>query len=125
MEQAVSTGEVPLVELMKDPTLLGKNQESFAKAEEKDLLITHKNIMFSGKDCSMLIFRDVTSQRSLEKVQNQNDMLNHLTATVTHEMMQPLSCVLGFAANILETATNKQTIRQLRLIISSAKLLKC
>jgi hypothetical protein len=53
---------------MKDPTLLGKNEESLAKAEEKDLVISHKKIIFSGKDCSMLIFRDVTSQRSLEKV---------------------------------------------------------
>ena len=73
----------------------------------------------------MLIMRDVTSHRSLEKVQNLNDMLNHLTATVTHEMMQPLACILGFANNLLETATSGQTIKQLNLIISSAKLLRC
>jgi len=35
-------------------------------------------------------------------MQDEKNFLELLTATVTHEMMQPLNCVIGFATSLYD-----------------------
>jgi hypothetical protein len=45
----------------------------------------------------MLTIRDQTDFLKLEHSENQNRMLSVLNATVSHEMMTPLRCIISFA----------------------------
>jgi len=65
------------------------------------LLLTHNRLTFNNKDCSILTINDLTKQRKAEMLETQNNMLNLLTANVTHEMTTPLSCIISFSETIV------------------------
>jgi two-component system, sensor histidine kinase len=46
-------------------------------------------------------------------------------STLTHEMMQPLSCIVYFSEKFAKERLNKQSKRMIRMITSSGKLIRC
>jgi hypothetical protein len=48
-----------------------------------------------------------------------------VNATLTHEMVQPLTCIIFFSTALLAKLFNQEDKKQAQLIVSSAKLLKC
>lgn len=55
----------------------------------------------------MLTIRDLTKLISAEKIENENRFYNSLTATVSHEMMTPINCILTFARVLHSQLTNE------------------
>jgi signal transduction histidine kinase len=51
----------------------------------------------------MLTIRDVSKLLNVEKIQNENKFFNKLTATVTHEMMTPLNCIITYSRTLFGT----------------------
>ena len=45
----------------------------------------------------MLMVRDVSSLYDLREMKKKNDMLEMLTSTVSHEVLQPLNSVIGIS----------------------------
>jgi signal transduction histidine kinase len=73
----------------------------------------------------MINVRDMTEHQKLEQAQNQNEMLNALTANVSHEMMTPLNCIILFAVHILVACEgNLDITNKAEIIEKSAKILK-
>jgi len=48
-----------------------------------------------------------------------------LNSSVSHEMMTPLRCIIGFALAAALEATGSSQIKKINLIVSTAKLLQC
>jgi signal transduction histidine kinase len=70
---------------------------------EMFLWLRVQKLMFKGKECQMLTIRDLTKLLSVEKIESENRFFNTLTATVTHEMMTPLNCIITFGRSLLNT----------------------
>ena len=73
------------------------------KSAEKFLWLRVQKLMFKGKECQMLTIRDLTKLMSVEKIESENRFFNTLTATVTHEMMTPLNCIITFGRSLINT----------------------
>ena len=73
------------------------------KSSEMFLWLRVRKLMFKGKECQMLTIRDLTKLLSVEKIESENRFFNTLTATVTHEMMTPLNCIITFGRSLLNT----------------------
>ena len=50
----------------------------------------------------MLTIRDVSKILKADKMEQENEFYQTLTATVTHEMMTPINCIITFARGIGE-----------------------
>ena len=79
--------------------------------EEKVLLLTHNKITFNNKDCSILTINDLTKSRKSEMLETRNNMLNLLTANVSHEMTTPLSCIISFSEMIIVDSNDEEVCK--------------
>ena len=70
----------------------------------------------------MITIRDVTKLLQLKSIESENKFFNQLTATVTHEMMIPLNCIITFARSIAKQNSD-QCVRA-KTIENVAVLLK-
>jgi K+-sensing histidine kinase KdpD len=70
----------------------------------------------------MITIRDVTKLLQVKNIENENKFFNQLTATVTHEMMIPLNCIITFARSIAKQ--NSDQIAKANTIANVAVLLK-
>ncbi len=68
----------------------------------------------------MLTFRDVTKLLKSEQLEKENIFYNRLTATVSHEMMTPLNCIITFARSLFGTQFDKKA----KQIVNVAQLVK-
>ena len=70
----------------------------------------------------MITIRDVTKLLQLKSIESENKFFNQLTATVTHEMMIPLNCIITFARSIAKQ--NSDQCARAKTIENVAVLLK-
>ena len=73
----------------------------------KVLLLTKNKFMYKNKDSFILNITDLTSLKRVDQLQSQNDLLNLMAASVSHEMDTPLNCIIILADKII-----KQTKRE-------------
>jgi signal transduction histidine kinase len=91
---------------------------------QKYLIIRYQNLTYDNKDRHMLTIRDISKLRDLEKAESKNAYMNALNATVTHELITPLICILTFANGILKAVSDPFVQSQTKMILSSAKLMR-
>lgn len=60
---------VSIYEIMQYPDVLGEHSESRCTMDDRELILTHKDIVFADQECSMILLHDVSSTKKLEKVQ--------------------------------------------------------
>ena len=73
----------------------------------------------------MVMIRDLSLIYELQVAYENNKILKMLTATVSHEMMQPLSNVIGIASSLTEIIKDNSQLELVKLIIIAGKLLRC
>jgi light-regulated signal transduction histidine kinase (bacteriophytochrome) len=71
----------------------------------------------------MLIIKDITHLKELEEVRNKNQALSMLTATISHEMLMPISCIILFVTECLRVKDHTVMYPKLKSISSAAKLM--
>lgn len=54
----------------------------------------------------MLSFEDFTKYKELDEIKLENQLLNMLTATITHELKTPLNCIISFTGMALQAHSN-------------------
>jgi hypothetical protein len=59
--------------------------------------ISFQKLSFNEKDCHILRLRDITANKKLQKAQTENKMLSLLSASVSHELLNPIKCIGTFA----------------------------
>lgn len=75
------------------------------------------------EEFSLATFYDVTESKQLTKVENSNRVLSLLTASVTHEMVTPLKCIMNFAKSLEDHLKHSKKQEDAQLIFVTAKLL--
>jgi hypothetical protein len=68
--------------------------------------ISFQKLLFNEKDCQILRLRDITANKKLQKVQTENKMLSLLTASVSHELLNPIKCIETFAKELFTLITS-------------------
>ena len=68
----------------------------------KILLLTKNKFTYKNRDSFILNITDLTSVKRVNQLQNQNDLLNLMTANVSHEMDTPLNCIICLAEKIIK-----------------------
>jgi hypothetical protein len=94
-----------LLDILKQPEIF-LNKGLVVKAEVGKSHFTWslqiKNLIHHGVECNMLIIRDITHLKELSDVRNQNQALSMLTATISHEMLMPIMCIIMFVNECLK-----------------------
>lgn len=80
--------------------------------------------MFDQKECQMVTIRDMTDIHRLSETSRENQITKMLAATVTHEMMTPLNCIVTFVRAIVSARNAKQVQYFANLIERTTKMLR-
>ena len=72
----------------------------------------------------MLIIRDLTQDLQLQYVTHKNDLLNKLTASVSHEMITPIKCIITYAQNLLKRLHNEDDSKMIFCVLRTAQMLQ-
>ena len=67
--------------------------------------------------------RDVTALKKLAKAEDDNKVMQLLTASVSHELVTPLKCIGSFAKELIGLISNKKLRYKVELISSTSKML--
>ena len=68
----------------------------------------------------MLSFSDQTEILGIQEVRSQNDKLNSLTASVSHDMMTPLKCIVNYAQYLLTIRLGRSDREKVICILRTA-----
>ncbi len=74
----------------------------------KILLITKNKFYYKNKESFILNITDLTSLKRVNHLQSQNDLLNLMTANVSHEMDTPLNCIICLADKIIKQSNSEE-----------------
>jgi len=67
------------------------NKEDHTSAyHDSTLIVKRTNLLFSGRECVVLNFEDITSIKKLKKEEEKSKMMSILYSSVHHEMIGPL-----------------------------------
>lgn len=89
------------------------------------LLLTRNAFTYGNKECFILSVNDLTSVKQVGTLKTQNNLLNLLTANVSHEMMTPLNCIIYFADILIEFfKTDKVHRQQVKMMKHGANMIK-
>lgn len=91
---------------------------------QKHVAIKRSNILFQNKDCEIFTIVDQTQILANQTMRHQNNMLNTLTASVSHDMMTPLKCIILYAQYLLTTLMPEQDLQKVIYIKRTAQMLK-
>ena len=96
-----------MVEVLTQPEMFrnqGKVVSVNMGAQVFSWTILTKDLIYNGKQCNMLLIRDITHLKQLEEVHSKNRALNLLTATISHEMLMPIMCIIMYCQECLSYA---------------------
>lgn len=66
---------------------------------------------------------DITAYRKMQAVENEHKLLSLLTASVSHEMLTPIKCIVQMTKSLSENLKNGEFKYEAKLILSTTKLL--
>ena len=95
------------------------------KAENtvKYIQMTVSKMWLDMEEFNVATFYDLTESKQLTKVEHSNRVLSLLTASVTHEMVTPLKCIMSFAKSLEDHLKHDDKKEDAQLIYITARLL--
>lgn len=63
-------------------------------------------MIFNEEECIILMIRDITAFKKLNKAENKNRVTGLLTASVSHELLTPLKCISSFGKELMVLISN-------------------
>jgi hypothetical protein len=66
--------------------------------------IYSQSFIYNGEECQLVFLRDVTQIQLLQEEQKKVSMLKFLQASVSHDMMAPISNIIFFINELLRMA---------------------
>jgi len=104
-----------LLQILKSETLFKITNQLIAIKEPasdtdspKILLLTKNKFIYKNKDSFILNITDLTNLKRVNQLQNQNDLLNLMTANVSHEIDTPLNCIICLAEKIIKKSKSEE-----------------
>lgn len=66
---------------------------------------------------------DITAYKKMQAVENEHKLLSLLTASVSHEMLTPIKCIVQMTKSLSENLKTGEFKYEAKLILSTTKLL--
>ena len=117
MQRGAIKDDQIIVKLETETQLVVQGEVNF-----KTLQFTFQKLLFDFKQCNVLTIRDMSDIEKVYRVEAENKILNQYTASVTHEMITPLKCIVQFGSTLLKSKDVK-VVKEAELIVSTAQLL--
>ena len=93
--------------------------------EERRVNLTHEQMVFNEKECQILTIRDVSAQHNLMEVKRENQLLNLVTSSVSHELITPIKCISAMANEMItEILKDSNAIHKAKMILTTSQLLQ-
>ena len=80
---------------------------------------------FKNRLCHFFTIRDITKHFQYKNVKESNRNIKMYSASVSHEMLNPIKCIINFSKQMLDSSTGSESRDFLNMIFCSAKLLQC
>lgn len=71
-----------------------------SKSSYKQVQIQIQSLIYNGKECRVLLVRDVSEIREKAKLRAEVRMLQHMQSIVSHEMITPLRCITNLTGGL-------------------------
>ena len=91
----------------------GKVVKLFSQGKIHFFRLRSCNLFFSENQCVMLTLQNITHIYELFEEKNKNKTQSILAASISHEVITPLSCISNFAQDCIGITKNKQCLRNL------------
>ena len=89
MSQASLDHQFPEAYVMLDEQIDNKDDHA-SDFNDTTLIVKRTNLLFSGMECVVLNFEDITAIKKLKKEEEKSRMMSNLYSSVHHEMIGPL-----------------------------------
>jgi hypothetical protein len=86
--------------------------------------VTVRELIFAGKQCRILVMRDLGPIRQNMKLQSQNKMMSLLQSSISHEMLTPIRCIIETLKLIKKRVSRSDVEGDLRLVINTSHMLQ-
>lgn len=80
-------------------------------------------LIFQDKPCKVITLRDVTKIRENTELQEKNKLMNLLSATLHHEQLAPIRCIIAMSQHLKKNDLNKEALFDLTVIHDTASFL--
>ena len=81
-----------------------EGEQNMFESTERTLIVKRLDLTFSGTDCQLITFTDITAFQNLEKEKKISQMLKMLNRSVSHEMLGPLNSNVQLTNLLLQTS---------------------
>lgn len=92
------------------------------KDEKRFLKLSFGHLILNKEEYRVATFEDETESKSLQQVKQENRILTMLHATVNHEMVTPLQCIVSFAKSLDKELIHSDKRKNAQLISLTASL---
>ena len=92
--------------------------------QRKVINIQCQKIYFENRLCHFFTIRDLTKSYQYKDIKERNRNLKMYSASVSHEMLNPIKCIINFSKQMLDCKVSDKR-EFLSMIFCSAKLLQC
>ena len=86
--------------------------------------VTVRELIFAGKECRILVMRDLGPIRQNMKLQSQNKMMSLLQSSISHEMLTPIRCIIETIKLIRARVSRSDVDSDFRLVINTSHMLQ-
>ena len=97
----------------------------YQKRQKRIVSIYCNTMYYENKLCQFFTIRDITKERMYKEVKQSHQKLQIFSASVSHEMLNPLRSIIAFADQLCELERDKSKREILNMIYCSARLLQC
>ena len=92
--------------------------------EERSIQVQKQTLFFNNTQCEVLTLKDVSYILKLLKLSTQLGLVKLMTASVTHELVTPLKCIIQFGESVMsQCKKDRKLYEQCKLIVDTAFLL--
>ena len=106
-----------IFELMKERSIFELQHQVLAKLkvpacppqtnrESMDVLVKCSDMIYNGKECRILLIRDVSQVKENAKLNAEFKMLSLMASSVSHEMLTPMRCIINLTKGIEKRLTD-------------------
>ena len=96
--------------------------DQMIEADSKIFVVTRLDVEFSGMECELLNFKDMTAFARLNKEKSLNKLLKTLNASVSHDMLNTIGINIELAQMLFSKTKSKKDKRIIKLIIVASKM---
>jgi hypothetical protein len=74
----------------------------------RSIQLFKQKLIFNNRECEVLTFKDVSYVMKLLQLSSQLNLVKLMTASITHELVTPLRCIIQFTETLMKQCKNEK-----------------